>query len=132
MILSITLQHLLSKNRLQPFRQKNNGAVNTTAPLLYSYYTSYNRVCQCDILLYHSKTGIPQSAGSVGSTLKAYIYLLVLPKPPFLTSVQSSSNVMPYSVNIPCAKASPALREIVSPVFEALVNLIMIWPSLSE
>ena len=50
----------------------------------------------------------------------------VLPKPPFLTPAASSSTVIPYSKNIPCAKPLPADTSNVLPSFDAFVIFIKI------
>ena len=56
-------------------------------------------------------------------------YFPVEPKPPRRSPSASSSKVMPYSANTPCAKASPAASVSVFPSFESLVSLIKMCPS---
>lgn len=60
------------------------------------------------------------------------VLFVVLPNPPFLISVASSSSVIPYSVKIPCMNPSPALISTVFPSLLSLVILEKICPSLSE
>ena len=53
-------------------------------------------------------------------------YLVVLPKPPFLSSVVSSSTVIPYSRKIPWAKPVPSFTSRRFPSRLSLVSLIWI------
>ncbi len=62
----------------------------------------------------------------------APVHFVVLPNPPFLTSVASSSTVIPYSTKMPWAKPSPASRVSVFPSWPSFVTLINMCPSLSE
>ena len=62
--------------------------------------------------------------------IRNYYFLSVLPKPPFRSLSTQSSSVIPYSIKIPCAKASPCL--ICTALLPSFVILIKICPSLSE
>ena len=63
---------------------------------------------------------------------KSNIYLVVLPKPPFLTPSASSSSILPYGKKIPWTKPVPFCTVISLPSLESFVILQKICPSLSE
>ena len=104
---------ILSPGRLPvpPLEHIGNAVINIskrfhTLLKALNYITTF---LHCSQHIFYSRTAILQ------------IYFVVLPKPPFLISQTSSSYVIPYSTNIPCAKPSPHFTASVLPSFESFV-----------
>ena len=112
----------ITLNQVKTFTDRKYAVLNTShfpeamlSPVLSLFYLPYKNLHICHLLV-----RIPKCGGFILHSS----YFVVLPNPPFLTSVTSSSIVIPYSTKIPCINPVPSESSTIFPSFVSFCQFL--------